>query len=155
MLLQPEWASYLTIPTRWIKTALFCSLTWVVVILDIILVSMMVMVKMDAMQVTSLSKDYPNLLLSMLEKQYPQVINIINSLHQAPNTSSYFTDLLYNAMMNSIIPTSMFNWGKCSILMSYSLIYSGSTVCTVIFNGTKVYCANAGDSRAIKVAFPK
>jgi len=29
---------------------------------------------------------------------------------------------------------------------------SGSTVCTVIFNGTKVYCANAGDSRAIKVA---
>jgi len=30
---------------------------------------------------------------------------------------------------------------------------SGSTVCTVLFNGTKVYCANAGDSRAIKVAF--
>lgn len=25
-------------------------------------------------------------------------------------------------------------------------------MCTVIFNGTKVYCANAGDSRAIKVA---
>jgi hypothetical protein len=31
--------------------------------------------------------------------------------------------------------------------------FSGSTVCTVLFNGTKVYCANAGDSRAIKVAF--
>ena len=26
-------------------------------------------------------------------------------------------------------------------------------MCTVLFNGTKVYCANAGDSRAIKVAF--
>ena len=24
-------------------------------------------------------------------------------------------------------------------------------MCTVLFNGTKVYCANAGDSRAIKV----
>ena len=33
------------------------------------------------------------------------------------------------------------------------IIFSGSTVCTVLFNGTKVYCANAGDSRAIKVAF--
>lgn len=32
-------------------------------------------------------------------------------------------------------------------------MFSGSTVCTVLFNGTKVYCANAGDSRAIKVAF--
>jgi len=31
--------------------------------------------------------------------------------------------------------------------------YSGSTVCTVLFNGTKIYCGNAGDSRAIKVAF--
>ena len=31
--------------------------------------------------------------------------------------------------------------------------FSGSTVCTVLFNGTKVYCANAGDSRAIKVGF--
>ena len=30
--------------------------------------------------------------------------------------------------------------------------FSGSTVCTVLFNGTKVYCANAGDSRAIKVS---
>ena len=42
-----------------------------------------------------------------------------------------------------------------SILGKYNLffnLFSGSTVCTVIFNGTKVYCANAGDSRAIKVA---
>lgn len=30
-------------------------------------------------------------------------------------------------------------------------MYSGSTVCTAIFNGTKLYCANSGDSRAIKV----
>ena len=39
--------------------------------------------------------------------------------------------------------------------ISFALIIfiSGSTVCTVLFNGTKVYCANAGDSRAIKVAF--
>ena len=32
---------------------------------------------------------------------------------------------------------------------------SGSTCCTVIFNGTKVLCGNAGDSRAIKVGFPE
>jgi serine/threonine protein phosphatase PrpC len=35
---------------------------------------------------------------------------------------------------------------------NFDVNLSGSTVCTVIFNGTKVYCANAGDSRAIKVA---
>lgn len=29
---------------------------------------------------------------------------------------------------------------------------SGTTVCTVFFDGTTVHCANAGDSRAIKVA---
>jgi serine/threonine protein phosphatase PrpC len=38
-------------------------------------------------------------------------------------------------------------------LFSYDFQFSGSTVCTVLFNGTKVYCGNAGDSRAIKVAF--
>lgn len=32
---------------------------------------------------------------------------------------------------------------------------SGSTCCTVIFNGTKILCGNAGDSRAIKVGFPE
>jgi serine/threonine protein phosphatase PrpC len=26
---------------------------------------------------------------------------------------------------------------------------SGSTVCTVCFDGTSIHCANAGDSRAI------
>lgn len=36
---------------------------------------------------------------------------------------------------------------------NFDVNLSGSTVCTVIFNGTKVFCANAGDSRAIKVAF--
>ena len=36
---------------------------------------------------------------------------------------------------------------------NFDVNLSGSTVCTVIFNGTKVLCANAGDSRAIKVAF--
>jgi serine/threonine protein phosphatase PrpC len=36
---------------------------------------------------------------------------------------------------------------------NFDVQLSGSTVCTVIFNGTKVYCANAGDSRAIKVAY--
>jgi len=35
---------------------------------------------------------------------------------------------------------------------NFDVNLSGSTVCTVLFNGTKVYCANAGDSRAIKVA---
>ena len=34
---------------------------------------------------------------------------------------------------------------------NFDVNLSGSTVCTVIFNGTKVFCANAGDSRAIKV----
>lgn len=37
---------------------------------------------------------------------------------------------------------------------NFDVNLSGSTVCTVLFNGTKVYCGNAGDSRAIKVAFP-
>jgi serine/threonine protein phosphatase PrpC len=37
---------------------------------------------------------------------------------------------------------------------NFDVNLSGSTVCTVIFNGTRVYCANAGDSRAIKVAIP-
>jgi hypothetical protein len=39
------------------------------------------------------------------------------------------------------------------IIFVFITFISGSTVCTVLFNGTKVYCANAGDSRAIKVAF--
>lgn len=30
---------------------------------------------------------------------------------------------------------------------------SGSTVCTVLFDGTRIHCANAGDSRAIRVKF--
>lgn len=34
---------------------------------------------------------------------------------------------------------------------SFDTQLSGSTVCTVLFDGTRVYCANAGDSRAIKV----
>jgi serine/threonine protein phosphatase PrpC len=33
----------------------------------------------------------------------------------------------------------------------FDLRLSGSTVCTVFFDGTSVHCANAGDSRAIKV----
>ena len=37
---------------------------------------------------------------------------------------------------------------------NFDVNLSGSTVCTLIFNGTKIYCANAGDSRAIKVAIP-
>ena len=28
---------------------------------------------------------------------------------------------------------------------------SGSTVCSVLFDGNRLHCANAGDSRAIKV----
>ena len=28
---------------------------------------------------------------------------------------------------------------------------SGSTVCTVLFDGTRIHCANAGDSRAMTV----
>lgn len=38
------------------------------------------------------------------------------------------------------------------MMLIICILDSGSTVCTVLFNGTKVYCANAGDSRAIKVA---
>jgi len=30
---------------------------------------------------------------------------------------------------------------------------SGSTVCTVLFDGTRLHCANAGDSRAIRVKY--
>jgi len=30
---------------------------------------------------------------------------------------------------------------------------SGSTVCTVLFDGTRLHCANSGDSRAIRVKF--
>ena len=33
----------------------------------------------------------------------------------------------------------------------FDLRLSGSTVCTVFFDGTSVHCANVGDSRAIKV----
>ena len=28
---------------------------------------------------------------------------------------------------------------------------SGSTVCTILFDGNRLHCANLGDSRAIKV----
>ena len=34
----------------------------------------------------------------------------------------------------------------------FDVSLSGTTCCTVLFDGTKVLCANAGDSRAIKVA---
>ena len=30
---------------------------------------------------------------------------------------------------------------------------SGSTVCTVLFDGTRLHCANSGDSRAIRVRY--
>lgn len=65
------------------------------------------------------------------------------------NTRHCFIKLMYNAMKNLIIPILMSILGKLSNIYR---VFSGSTVCTVIFNGTKVYCANAGDSRAIKVA---
>jgi len=35
---------------------------------------------------------------------------------------------------------------------NFDVNLSGSTVCTLLFNGTKIYCGNAGDSRAIKVS---
>ena len=35
---------------------------------------------------------------------------------------------------------------------SFDVKLSGSTVCTVYFEGTRIMCANAGDSRAIKVS---
>ena len=35
---------------------------------------------------------------------------------------------------------------------SFDVKLSGSTVCTVYFEGTNIICANAGDSRAIKVS---
>ena len=31
----------------------------------------------------------------------------------------------------------------------YVFSYSGSTVCAVLFDSKRVYCANAGDSRAV------
>jgi|TARA_B110000285_G_C15015979_1_gene559081 serine/threonine protein phosphatase PrpC len=34
---------------------------------------------------------------------------------------------------------------------NFDVKLSGSTVCTVLFDGNRVHCANAGDSRAIKV----
>ena len=30
---------------------------------------------------------------------------------------------------------------------------SGSTVCTVLFDGTRIHCANSGDSRAVMVKY--
>jgi len=36
---------------------------------------------------------------------------------------------------------------------TYDCSLSGTTVCTLLFQGTKIICANAGDSRAIKVGF--
>ena len=52
-------------------------------------------------------------------------------------------------MKSSTTPTLMLTLGISLFFISF---FSGSTVCTVLFNGTKIYCANAGDSRAIKVA---
>jgi len=65
------------------------------------------------------------------------------------NTNKYSTRVSYSAMKSLINKISMSTSGN----LSDSNAYSGSTVCTVLFNGTKVYCGNAGDSRAIKVAF--
>jgi len=36
---------------------------------------------------------------------------------------------------------------------SFDVSLSGTTCCTLLFNGTRIYCGNAGDSRAIKVGF--
>lgn len=34
---------------------------------------------------------------------------------------------------------------------NFDVKLSGSTVCAVLFDGNRIHCANAGDSRAIKV----
>jgi len=33
----------------------------------------------------------------------------------------------------------------------FDVKFSGSTVCVVLFDGSRIHCANLGDSRAIKV----
>ena len=50
---------------------------------------------------------------------------------------------LHNAFVNANADLA-----KCN----FDVSLSGTTCCTVLFHGTKVICANAGDSRAIKVA---
>ena len=38
-------------------------------------------------------------------------------------------------------------WGKKSV--TSNIFRSGSTVCSVLFDSKRIFCANAGDSRAV------
>ena len=94
---------------------------------------------------------YGHKVSNFIKEKLPTIIK--QKLIEAKSRGKTFIDALTPADYSDILLKA---FSECDQRLNsqdedYDTRLSGSTVCTVIFDGTRIHCGNCGDSRAIKV----